>query len=99
MTGGYRVEADTLNTVSAKFHSAADKLGATEQPPEDVKAGEPSAAIAMVIAHLAEQSSQLVAGLHSIGDAVEQSRTDYEAQEQWSTDHLPKPEQGDNRPV
>lgn len=95
----YRVEAETLNAVSGKFHTAADKLGSTGQPPEDVKAGEPSAAIAMTMAHLAEQSSRLVAGLHSVGDAVSKSRSEYEAQEQWSTDHLPKPGEGDNRPV
>ncbi|OLT48566.1 hypothetical protein BJF85_12235 [Saccharomonospora sp. CUA-673] len=99
MSGGYRVEAETIGEVSRAFHMAAENLTNTDDPPEKVEAGEPSAAIAAVVAHLAEQSSQLVAGLHSIGDSVEQSRTEYDAQELWSVDHLPKPGAGGSRPV
>ncbi|WP_158885021.1 hypothetical protein [Amycolatopsis anabasis] len=91
MSGGYHAEPATLSAVAKILHGAGDNLGQVEAPPGEIKAGLPSAAIAAVIGHLSEQANTLVAGLESAGEAVKASRTEYEANEHWAAQYVPKP--------
>lgn len=88
-TGGYRADPATLDTVADILEQAATGVEGVAPPPEGLQAGLPTAAIAQVIANLAGQTDVLVGGLHGAAAAVRQSRTEYEAREQWATEALP----------
>lgn len=89
-TGGYRAEPATLSTVAGILEQAGDNVNGVQAPPDGPQAGLPSAAIAQVIANLSGQVDVLVGGLHAAAAAVRDSRTEYEAREQWATETLPK---------
>ncbi|KAA9152404.1 hypothetical protein FPZ12_036955 [Amycolatopsis acidicola] len=87
-TGGFRAEPATLETVAGILEQAGNSVNSVEAPPDGPQAGLPTAAIAQVIANLSGQADVLVGGLFGAAAAVRDSRTAYEAGEQWATETL-----------
>jgi len=87
---GFEANPSTMDSVAGSLRGAAGELNSAPEPPPPPRAGAVSGAIAGILGHLAEQTAILAGGLDSAADAVRASRTEYEANEHWNVEALPK---------
>lgn len=85
---GHAASGETLNDVACQLEAAADHLDSFREPPEDVRAGVPTPAIAAAVAHLAEQTDEFLGQLGGAGEAVADSWRDYARVEQEHSGQL-----------
>lgn len=89
MPGGTNADLAALDAIARKLGQAGDQLdSAGRSAPKAPDAGEVTALIGGVLAHLSDGAGNLVVGLKEAGDRVRQSREAYQSQDAAAGRHL-----------